>query len=274
MIDNVGKFYIVNGGVKSTEGMPEIDTHKFKVVYEVIRIIEKVPLYLEAHYLRLESSHKMLGLTLKLGFDKLKAKIRKLVDENRLTNCNVKLIMYHQDGVQNYMLYISKSYYPSMDEISEGVHTSLFQWVREDPNAKVVNQNYKDEVARRMQENNAFEVLLVNDEGVITEGSRSNMFFIKGSKAYTTPGNLVLKGITRQYIIEACQRVGVDVAETLMPADKLKDIEGLFISGTSIKVLPVASVDGLKFNSSEHPVVTAIRLEFDRMIDEYVKANS
>lgn len=273
MKDNVGDFYILNGSIMTVDGMQEVDAEKYKIVYEVIRIIDNVPLYLEDHYQRLLNSLKMLGLPLNLSMSELKIEITKLVHENKLQNCNAKLIMYHQDGKQNYMIYISKSYYPSLEEVEAGIHTSLFQWVRNDPNAKVLNAKYKEEVSRRMADNNAFELLLVNEEGKITEGSKSNSFFIKGSKAYTAPGNLVLKGITRQYILEACRRVGVQVVEALIAVDDLKNIDGLFISGTSIKVLPVASVDSMKFNSSYNPTIVAIRDEFDRMIKDYISSH-
>lgn len=266
MTDNVGGFYILNGSVLPADGIKDIDAVKYKVVYEVMRIIDEVPLYLEDHY-------KRLGLTSDLSMEELKLETKRLVQENDLKNCNVKLIMYHENGKQNYMLYISKSYYPSKEEVEAGIHTSLFQWVRNDPNAKVLNVKYKQEVSRRMAESNAFELLLVNGEGKITEGSKSNTFFIKGSKAYTAPGHLVLKGITRQYIIEACERVGVEVIEELVAVEDLINIDGLFISGTSIKVQPVASVDSMKFNSGSNPVIVSIRNEFDRMINEYIKSH-
>lgn len=272
MIDNAGRVYIQNGSLEAAESMEEVDAQKFKVVYEVVRIMDRTALYLEEHYARLERSLAMLGLASALDYEQLKEQIRRLVDANHLQNCNVKLAMYQQEEQQNYMLYISKSYYPSAEEIRTGVPTGLFQWVRHDPNAKVVNQKYKEEVSRRMKETGAFELLLVNEEGKITEGSKSNVFFIKSSKAYTSPGHLVLKGITRQYIMEACKRLGVEVVEELTSVEELESLDGLFISGTSIKVLPVSSVDDRKFSSSTNPTLVAIRDEFDRMIEEYINS--
>lgn len=272
MADHVGSFYILNGSIESTSDMQEVDAQKFKVVYEVIRIIDRVPLYLEDHYKRLENSLGLIGFSSALSLAELKEQIVKLVDANQLQNCNVKLIQYHREGKQNYMLYISKSYYPSREEVNVGVSVGLFRWVRHDPNAKVVNERYKEEVARKMKESNSFELLLVDDEERITEGSRSNVFFIKGSKAYTAPGELVLKGITRQYIMDACARVGVEVVEGLTAVKELEDTDGLFISGTSIKVLPVSRVDNRQYASAANPVVVAIRNEFDKMIQDYLEA--
>jgi branched-chain amino acid aminotransferase len=176
------------------------------------------------------------------------------------------------DNTQNCLLYISKSYYPSEKEFEEGVSAGLLNWERKDPNLKILDNRYKEEVARKIEEEKVFEVLLVNNAGDITEGSRSNAFFIKGTRVYTAPERYVLKGITRQYVIEACISSGFEVVEELIGANHLNSVEGLFISGTSIKVLPVSKVDDVKFDSGSNPTIIAIRERFDRMIEEYVKA--
>ena len=274
MADHVGSFYIFNGSMEAISTMQEVDPQKFKVVYEVIRIIDRVPLYLEDHYARLENSLRLLGLSAALSLKELRDQIIKLADANQLRNCNVKLILYHLEGKQNHILYISQSYYPSTEEVNTGVPVGIFRWVRHDPNAKVVNAAYKEEVAKKMKESNAFELLLVNEEGKITEGSRSNAFFVKGMKVYTAPGEQVLKGITRQYVQEACARVGIEVVEELVAVEDLETVDGLFISGTSIKVLPVSAVEGRPYTSAANPVIVAVRDEFDRMLQEYITAHA
>ncbi|MCX7921497.1 MAG: aminotransferase class IV [Clostridia bacterium] len=270
MQDNVGALYILNGAVESSEMLEHIQIPEKGVVYEVIRIIDRVPLYLEDHYERLKNSLELLGKEVSISEKDLKQRIRELVDANQLTNCNVRIIVYSEDKRQHCLLHISKSYYPGREEIEKGVPVSLFRWERQNPNAKVVNQTYKDEVNRKMKEDNVFEVLLVNSDENITEGSRTNAFFIKGSQVFTAPGEYVLKGITRQYIIEACKRVGAEVVETLVNVNSLDEMEGLFISGTSIKVFPVCSIEQRNYNSGVHPTIVAIRDEFDRMVEEYV----
>ena len=51
-------------------------------------------------------------------------------------------------------------------------------------------------------------------------------------------------------------------------------MDGLFISGTSIKVLPVASVNDIIFKSSTNANVIAIRDQYDRLIEGYVKKHN
>lgn len=271
MIDNAGKLLVHNGVIKSSEDFNDVEIQSNNPVYEVVRIIEGVPLFWEEHYIRMESSLKLLGRNLNVSEPELKMQMQRLINANMLLNCNVKLIVYREEDKQNQLLYISKSYYPGKSEIENGVKTGLLYLERKNPNAKVVNQSYKEAVSKKIQEGNLFEVLLVNESNMITEGSRSNVFLIKGNKVYTAPGELVLKGITRKYVIDACRNAGVELVEEPIPVNELRNVEGLFVSGTSIKVLPVCEVDEYTYDSSHHPVIVAIRDEYDRILDEYIK---
>lgn len=273
MEDNAGKFYISNGNIQLVDILDDYNLQNFKVVYEVIRIINKTPLFFEEHYFRMKNSILSLGESINIKEQELDKQIRKLVDVNGLSNCNVKVIVYTDLGKQHYLLYISKSYYPVKEDFERGVPLGLLHWEREKPNVKQVNHKYKELVAKKIKEDNVFEVLLVNSDDKITEGSRSNVFFVKGSKVYTSPGEYVLKGITRQYVFNACKMSDVEVIETLIGLDSLKDMEGVFISGTSIKVLPVSNIDNNKYESSKHPAIIAISEMFDKIIDEYILRN-
>ncbi len=52
------------------------------------------------------------------------------------------------------------------------------------PMLKVQMSSFREEVAKKLEENNAFEALLVNKDGYITEGSRSNTILCKGEINY------------------------------------------------------------------------------------------
>jgi branched-chain amino acid aminotransferase len=187
MHDNAGKLYIANGIIEDSGKAQEIDAKANRIVYEVIRIIDGVPLFYEDHYSRLTNSLKTLGSHLETGEKLLKEQVTRLAAANGETNCNVKITIYDEAGMQKYRLYISKSYYPSKEEVEQGVKTGLFHWERKNPNVKVIDQTYKEEAARLISENGLFEVLLVDKYGKLTEGSKSNVFFVKGDKIFTAP---------------------------------------------------------------------------------------
>lgn len=272
MQDNAGEYIIFNHAVLSWSEIDGISIPSNGAVYEVVRIIDGIPLFAEDHYSRLKDSLAALDISIDINSEQMEQEIRRTAALNKKHNCNVRVVVYVESGVKQILMYVSKSYYPSKEEVAKGVPVGLLRWKRSNPNVKLENRNYKAETVRMIREGGFFEVLLVNDEGYVTEGSKSNVFFVKNSKIYTSPGQYILKGITRKHIMDACRCAGIDVVETLVHIDQLKEMEGLFISGTSIKVLPVASIDGRPYPSSTHPVVTAIRDEFDGIIDKYKKA--
>ncbi len=269
--DNVGKAVIINGNVENANELKNYDLLNRKLFYEVIRVIDGVPLFFEDHYDRLEKSLNMMNWDLDISINDLNGQINKVLEVNQQINCNIKVIVFTEQTIQNCIVNINKSYYPQEKEYERGVPVSLFKWERESPNAKIVNNEYKDTVAKKLKEDKVFELLLVNENDHITEGSKSNVFFIKDSKIFTASGEHILKGITRQYIIQACKNIGIEVIEELISTNSLKEIDGLFISGTSIKVLPVSKVGEYKYNSSHNEIIVSIGKEFDRIIEEYIK---
>jgi branched-chain amino acid aminotransferase len=273
MEDNIGQFFIHNGALKSASEPVYADSTSGRSAYEVIRIIDGVPLFFEDHYERMKGTFKAIGKPLQMTQEQLADNIKKLLSANNMKVCNVKIVVSDTDGSQQQVAYLSHSYYPSEQEADAGVKTGLMRIERKNPNAKILNKSYKDAVNAKLAEGGFFEVLLVNDQGMITEGSKSNAFFVKNNAIYTAPGDAVLKGITRKYVFEACRNAGFDVKEQFIRADELKDISGAFLSGTSIKVLPISTIDGRTFNSSANPAVSAVRREYDKLLEKYIEDN-
>jgi len=99
---------------------------------------------------------------------------------------------------------------------------------------------------------------LVDRNGNLTEGSKSNIFMIKGNEVYTAPLENVLPGVTRGVIIEILKDLHVDFQEKSINESEIKELDALFISGTSPKVLPINKVDNIEFQSSENEMVNRI----------------
>ncbi|MDF2524281.1 MAG: hypothetical protein K0R31_1922 [Clostridiales bacterium] len=144
MEDNAGALYIMNGKAETADRLAQIDTTGQNAVYEVIRVIDGVPLFLEDHYFRMQKSLSIMGAELSISQEELKNEIHRLVTGNKLINFNAKVMVYNSNDVQNLLLYISKSYYPGIEEVIQGIPVGLINCERENPNAKVINSQYKE----------------------------------------------------------------------------------------------------------------------------------
>ena len=112
-------------------------------------------------------------------------------------------------------------------------------------------------------------MLLINDKGFITEGSRSNIFFIKDNKIITPPQKEVLNGITRRNILKICKQNKIDIIEESLNVSNIKEIDVAFLSGTSLKVLPVKQIEKHEFNI-ENEFLKRIMKLYNDAIDNYI----
>ena len=100
--------------------------------------------------------------------------------------------------------------------------------------------------------------------GLITEGSHSNIFFVIDGTLYTHPeSEYVLSGITRKNIIRIAREAAIPVKEEPLPEKKLGNIHEAFITNTSAEVTPVIAIDELTIgNGLPGPVTELIHKNF------------
>lgn len=269
--DNIGSYCVIDNETKPVVELELLNVDK--MVYEVVRVISGVPLFLEEHVKRLKKSLDLIGIECALELENIKDSIKKLAFVEQADNFNVKIIISVQNSRQMLVAYASKFYYPTDEEYAKGVFVSLLNIERDNPNVKKLNSNYVIAVAEKIQETKAFELLLINSSNQILEGSKSNAFFVHDKKVLTAPGNLVLEGITRNYVTDVCRKLDIELVEEPLSVTELLNIDAAFITGTSIKVLPVASIDNHYYGSSSNALVNLIQREYDNVINKYVQDN-
>jgi branched-chain amino acid aminotransferase len=84
---------------------------------------------------------------------------------------------------------------------------------------------------------------------MITEGSRSNIFFVRRNTLVTAPDNLVLSGITRKHILDICTIEKIRIEFRSISVDELSGYESVFMTGTSPVVLPFCCIEEKSFNA-------------------------
>lgn len=270
MSECINKYFILNNDKKLCEQFDDDLLKGGKSLYEVIRIIDGKPLFLERHLNRLESSSKLTRLDIWISKGEVKEKICELIKINDIRIGNVKIV-FKFDETNVFLAYFVKHHYPKEEDYKIGVKTILYHGERENPNAKIINLSFRGAVDKEIKEKNVYEAILVNKKGYITEGSKSNIFMIKENKVLTAPLIDVLPGVTRGFIIEICDKIGLKVLEKNINYKDVKDLEGLFISGTSPKILPISKVDSIEFNSANNKVILEIMKKYNETAEEDAK---
>jgi branched-chain amino acid aminotransferase len=101
-------------------------------------------------------------------------------------------------------------------------------------------------LARREAERaNAQEAILLDPDGTLLEGTRSNLFFFSDGVLYTPAIDCgILPGVTREKVLVVAGREGLIVNEGVHSPAELAEAEEVFLSFTSAGIMPVTDVDG------------------------------
>lgn len=260
----IGKYYIKDNKVEDVKIFKE---NEGKIVYEVIRITKGKPLFYERHYNRMLNSLKLNKCDYSITSEELKKLIKELTTKNKITTGNIK-ITYNMDS-KELKLFVIKHKYPTLKMYSEGVPTILYFGERENPNAKVINNSFRGKVNEVIEKREVFEAILVNNEGYITEGSKSNIFLIKDNKLYTSKVETVLPGVTRTEIIEMAKENDIEVIETNIKYLDLPQYEAMFISGTSPHILPINKVEEQEYDTKNELLRKLMNL-FNKRVSNYI----
>ena len=95
------------------------------------------------------------------------------------------------------------------------------------------------------KENGAYEAILVDEKGVVTEGSSSNAWIVTqdGKLVTRAPTNEILNGITRLAIIEIARREGVPFEERAFTLDEMRRAREAFVTSASSFAMPITQLD-------------------------------
>ena len=270
----VEKYFINNGSIFPSDSKELSFDKTCKVIYEVIRVIDGKPLFLEEHIERLKKSANLLNFSIDNMTDTIVTDTKKVITLNEMPEKNLKILIYNiNKPTPDYYIFFIESFYPNKELYQKGIKAITYKAVRDNPQAKVIKADFRNNVNAVLKQMDAYEALLLNDADEITEGSRSNVFFVKDDSVYTSPSKDVLLGVTRTHIIKLCEKLGINIIEQPITYSFLKSCDGLFITGTSPKVLPISKVDDRQFDSPKNNTILTIMESFDSMIKEYIEYN-
>jgi branched-chain amino acid aminotransferase len=253
-----GKKLILNGRIESADIFDNSLVYEGDSIYEVIRMVKGSPVFFYDHMERLATSASLQKKKMLADADTLKKYIIRLSKSERKKDINLKIVFNYNKGEENYLIYFIEPIYPTEYQYRNGVKGILFYAERKDPESKVINHKLRSSIFHKLILEGGYEAILVNGNGVITEGSRSNIFFIKNDVLYTAPDSLVLSGITRRHILDICAEQDISVKMVCLKAAKLSEYEAVFMTGTSPMVLAFNSIDDKKFKVRV-PIIEKLR---------------
>jgi len=259
----IHKYFIFNDKLKPISEF--IPTENNGGIYEVLRVVKGVPLFFEEHLTRLYKSAKMGGRVILYSKLEIQNLLKLLIEKNGVDEGNLLI-----SCKTNLKIFFISHNYPSMRMYEEGVNCGILNAERENPNAKIFQTTVREKANEIISKQSCYEVILVDKNGRVTEGSRSNLFFVKGNKIFSSLGKDVLLGVTRGKTIELVKKLNINFEEKNIELKDLHLFDAIFITGTSAKILPVKQIGETSFDS-QNEILIKLLGEYEALLKEYVK---
>lgn len=234
-------------------------------VYETLRTREGKVDNADAHLERLEKSVREVELVMP-SREVLRRALQGVVDRNefwrkRRQEARIRLTLtggvHDFDGtVTKSTILITATVLPRLGEVkARGVSAVSFRAERFMPSIKTTHLLPTLLARRAMRRAKAYEVLLVNHRGYVTEGSITNFFWVKREKLYTPKSDL-LSGTMREQILNLARRTKIPVAVRDVRLATLYAADELFVCNAPRGVVPVVKLDGKKVGKGKVGEVT------------------
>jgi D-alanine transaminase len=241
-------------------------------IYEVMAQIGGRFFYGNAHMKRLKTCLQKIDID--FDVDALEAEIPSLLEASGLKKEDCLLYIQvtrgvaprqhsYPDGIRpTTMMYAWPKTLP--DIVSKGVSVVTredFRWSRCDIKMTSLLGNVM--ANQYAMEQDCYETLFVR-EGILTEASHCNVFFVKDQLVYTHPANeFILDGITRQVVLELCEKIGLEVRLQGVPKAEVRYMDEAFLTGTSTQITPIREIDGFAlYEDSMGPVTRMLQEAF------------
>src|SRR5438445_9966603 len=251
-------------------------------VYETLRTYNGRPFLFDRHMQRLRNSSRMLQLPVPISDAEMDARCRETMKAAGLgdgpqNEAYIRVLLTRGVGELSYdpagcptpsiVIIVKPQVNPPAHVYEQGVKLALVDIVRNHPGSvnPLIKSNNLLNNALAMQEafrRGAYEGIMRNYKGELAECTQSNLFIVKNGAALTPPIDAgLLPGITRAFLFEVGQEIGVPVQEAVLRDEDLLGADEAFLTSTTREVVPIVRVDDRTIGSGKPGSVTTSLLD-------------
>jgi len=246
---------------------------------------------LEEHIERLFDSGRIYRMEIPFTKEEICEAVLDTIKTNKLKECYIRPVVFRGYGelgvnpLKNPLEVVIAVWewgsYLGQEALELGVDVGVSTWRRMAPdtlpNMAKAGANYMNSQLVKMEalENGYDEGIMLDYQGMVSEGSGENIFIIKDNIIYTPSiSSSLLKGITRDSIIQLAIEMGLEVREEQIPREMLYMADEIFFTGTAAEVTPVRSVDRITIGSGKRgPITEKLQKSFFEILEGEVKDN-
>jgi D-alanine transaminase len=254
-------------------------------VYEVLRIYRGQPWLVDDHFRRLGRSLSAINIR-GVDLESLRRRMLQTIALGKFQEAIAYLQVtrgtaprshaFPTDAVPLELLYVAEFqdvHHGNREHGAAAVTYPDLRWERCD--IKSTNLLANVLAAQAAKEAGCAEALLYLPDGTLTEASHNSFFGVLDGALLTTPaGNAILPGITRGLVLSLCAGAAIPIRERSLNRKDLSHVSELFLTGTTMEVLPIVKVDGSPIGTGTPGSVTR-RLQdaYQQRVQEFVAAS-
>ena len=236
--------------------------------FETVRIHGGAPFRLDAHFERLRDGLEVLRIEPPWSFEDLRQGSRKVVETNAVVEGLVRMaVIAGERSTARGMATIMSRALPEIPP-QPALHVASSARRVSGPLSQVksISRAAESVALREAEAEGAFDALLLNERGRVVETTARNLFVVSNG-ALQTPATYegALPGITRSAVLEIAARAKIRARETSVSLDRLRGADEVFLSGSGVGVLGIASIDGHRLDAPG-PMTQAIQDGYARLL--------
>lgn len=233
--------------------------------FETFRTYNSRPFLFADHLRRLERSVDILGIRFKVSEDKLLPVVSDLLSVNNTENASVRLNVSAGPATSNLQsepydnpgLIIYMRHLPGHFPDEKSIHILKMRRNTPETAYRIKSHHFLNNIIgkREMASEPGKEGLFLSENGFVAECVTSNIFWCKKNTVYTPAVETgILNGITRQFIIELCNKLDINCETGLFAKEHLLSADEVFMTNSVQEIVPIKQIDEYDFPGKEGQV--------------------
>ncbi len=247
-------------------------------IFDYFRVIEGMPVFVEDHMDRLLNSMAIMGLDSGVSREQWQSWITEMIKVNEAEIAGFRIVVtggFSEDGYtipeeKNIFMMVHDLGVTAPEQYEKGVSLLLTSYQRDIPYAKTTIYLQSMQSQPEVKKAGAFETLY-HWNGVMTECSRCNIFFIDVEGVIHTPASEMLKGITRKQIIAIAEEQGMPLMIREIKTDEIQNMKGAFLTASTKGALPVVKIGSTIIGDGKvHPLAQKLQMLYQQKVVDYL----
>lgn len=256
-------------------------------IYETLRAYGGRIFMLTHHLARLQRSAKLIGLDIPIPEKDWPSLLSDAIARNSLSDAYLRITVSRGTGeigldpslcpkptvvviAKPFQTYPPHLFTQGVSLITTSVHRNLATAL----SPQIKSLNFLNNILAKQEATKAgaFDGVMLNAEGRLTECTTSNIFFVQHG-ALCTPSVAcgILDGITREVVLTLAREQGLKTEESAYTPEALRQAEECFLTNTTMEIMPVRDVDQHLVGSGKPgPVTLSLHKQFQSNLDRFL----